>query len=177
MGASVSMAVGAAMAISVSTEMGITTSTTAPTTAAAVTRPEMGTFVPLFTSGVLVSTSVPISPQVRPRLDDRFITMHDLSRKQPFGTPTSMMASLHTNASMFADPANPFTLYNAHNPSSSSIFCRNAPPTLTTESMMSLRQQLDESNHEMINLLTQKIGTVFNLLIQSTNQSYQALAL
>ena len=38
-----------------------------------------------------------------------------------------------------------------------------------------LRQQMDESNHEMVNLLTQQIGTVFNSLIRDTNQSYQAL--
>jgi hypothetical protein len=41
---------------------------------------------------------------------------------------------------------------------------------------MSLRQQMDESNHEMVNLLTQQIGTVFNPLIQSTNDSYNMLA-
>jgi len=42
--------------------------------------------------------------------------------------------------------------------------------------MMSLRQQMDERNHEMVNFLTQQIGTVFNTLIKNTNQSYQALA-
>jgi hypothetical protein len=41
---------------------------------------------------------------------------------------------------------------------------------------MSLRQQIDESNHEMVNLLTHQIGTVFNPLIQNTNDSYQMLA-
>ena len=34
---------------------------------------------------------------------------------------------------------------------------------------------MDESNHEMVNLLTQQMGTVFNPLIRDTNQSYQAL--
>jgi hypothetical protein len=115
----------------------------------------MATFVPPFTTSVPVSTNVPVSPQVRPRLDDTFITMHNLSREQPFGMPTSMMASLHNNASLFADPANPFTLYNAHNPSSSSIFGLNALPTLTTKSKISLREQMDESNHEVVNMLTQ----------------------
>jgi len=42
--------------------------------------------------------------------------------------------------------------------------------------MITLNQQMEESNHEMVNLLTQKIGTVYNPLIQNTNQSYQALA-
>ena len=42
--------------------------------------------------------------------------------------------------------------------------------------MMLLRQQMDESNHNMVNLLTQQIGIVFNHFIQNTNQSYQALS-
>jgi len=42
--------------------------------------------------------------------------------------------------------------------------------------MMSLRQQMDESNHDMVNMLTQQIGTFFNPLIQNINRSYQALA-
>jgi len=146
-GAGVSTAVGATMAMTVSTKMGVTAPTTALTIDVAVRQPEMGTFVPPFTDGAPISISIPVSPQVRPRLDDRFITMQNLSSEQPFGMSTSMMASLHNNASMFADPANPFTLYNAHNPLSSCIFGRNAPPALTTESMMSLRQQMDESNH------------------------------
>jgi len=35
---------------------------------------------------------------------------------------------------------------------------------------------MDESNHEMVNMLTQQIATIFNHLIQNTSQSYQALA-
>ncbi|PNX54523.1 hypothetical protein L195_g048143, partial [Trifolium pratense] len=47
---------------------------------------------------------------------------------------------------------------------------------LTIASVFSLRQQMDESNHEMVNLLTQQIGTVFNPLIHNTNDSYQMVA-
>lgn len=39
--------------------------------------------------------------------------------------------------------------------------------------MLSIRQQMDESNHEMVKMPTQQIGTVFNPLIHNTNQSYQ----
>jgi hypothetical protein len=66
-------------------------------------------------------------------------------------------------------------MHNVHSPSSSSIFGRNTLPPLTTDSMNVLRQQMDESNHEMVNLLTQQIGTMFNPLIRETNRSYQAL--
>jgi len=41
--------------------------------------------------------------------------------------------------------------------------------------MSLLRQQMDKSNHEMVNLLIQQIGTMFNPLIRDTNRSYQAL--
>lgn len=35
---------------------------------------------------------------------------------------------------------------------------------------------MDESNHYMVNMLTQQIGIVFNPLIQNTNYTYQQLA-
>jgi hypothetical protein len=66
-------------------------------------------------------------------------------------------------------------MYKVHSPSSSSIFGRNTLPPLTTDLMNVLRQQMDESNHEMVNLLTLQIGTIFNPLIRETNRSYQAL--
>ena len=176
-GASVSTVVGATMAMSVSKEMRVTASTTAPTITSPMTQSEMGTFVPPFTVGVPVSTNVPTSrnPQVRARFEDRVINMNNFSKDQSYGMPTSMMANLHSNPA-FTGHANPFTPFNTHSSSSSSVFGRNAPPTLTTESVMLFKQQIDKSNHEMVNLLTQKIGTVFNPLIQSTNQGYQALA-
>jgi hypothetical protein len=89
--------------------------------------------------------------------------------------PTSMMANVYNSASVFVDQANPFTMHNVHSPSSSSIFGQKTLPPLTTASMNMLRQQMDESNHKMVNLLTQQIGTVFNPLIRETNRSYQAL--
>jgi len=64
-------------------------------------------------------------------------------------------------------------MHNIHSPSS--IFSRNTLPPLTTDSMNLLRQQMDESNHEMVNFLTQEIGTVFNPFIRDTKRIYQAL--
>lgn len=46
----------------------------------------------------------------------------------------------------------------------------------TTSYVMATRQQMDESNHDMVNTLTRKMGTMFNPLIQNMNQSYQQLA-
>jgi len=137
----------------------------------------MGTFVPPFIVGVPVSTSVHTSPnpQVRTRFDNRVINTQNSYGDQPYGMPTSMMENLH-NIPAFTEHANPFTLFNTHSPSSSTVFGKSALPALTTKSMMLYRQQMDESNHEVVNLLTQQIGTMFNPLIQTTDQGYQALA-
>jgi len=86
-----------------------------------------------------------------------------------------MITNLHNSVSAFVEKANAFTMHNIHSPLSSSSFGRNTLPPLTTNSMNLLRQQTYESNHKMVNLLTQQIGTVFNPLIRDTNRSYQAL--
>ena len=101
--------------------------------------------------------------------------MQYVLREQPYGMPTSTMTSVQNSASVFAEQANSLRVHNVHSPSSSSMFDRNILPPLTTDSMNLLRQQMDESNHKMVNLLTQQIGTMFNPLIRDTNQSYQAL--
>ncbi|XP_050898411.1 uncharacterized protein LOC127105285 [Lathyrus oleraceus] len=38
-----------------------------------------------------------------------------------------------------------------------------------------MRQQMDESNHEIVHMLTQQIGTILRPLIQDSTQSYQQL--
>jgi hypothetical protein len=81
-GASLPTALGATMAMPVSTEMGVTTPTTALIVTAKMTQPEMGIFVPPFTAGVPVSTSVPTStdPQVRTIFDDKVINTQNSSK-------------------------------------------------------------------------------------------------
>ena len=167
--------VGVTMAMPSSTDMGLTTPSIV-STSTQMTLPEMGTVIPPFTTGVPSTTSMPSTSASsnRPRLDDRNVNIQNVSREQPYSMPTSMMANVHNNASVFANQANPFTMHNVHCPSSSSTFGRNTLP-LTTDLMNLLRQQMDESNHEMVNLLTQQIGTVFNPLIRDTNRSYEAL--
>jgi len=107
----------------------------------------------------------------RPRSDDRNVNIQNVSREQLYGMPISMVANVHNSASIFADQANLFVMHNVHSPSGSSTFGRNTLP-LTTYLMNLLRQQMDERNHEMVNLLTQQIGTAFNPLIRDTNRSY-----
>lgn len=47
---------------------------------------------------------------------------------------------------------------------------------LTNSSAVVLRQQMNESNHEMVQMLAQTMGTIFNPLIQNTTQSNQQMA-
>ncbi|KEH19579.1 hypothetical protein MTR_8g464250 [Medicago truncatula] len=49
--------------------------------------------------------------------------------------------------------------------------------SLTNASFSTLRQKMEETNHEMVNLVTQQVGTVINPLIRDTNNSYQAISL
>lgn len=55
-------------------------------------------------------------------------------------------------------------------------FASQEMSTFISNSVMETRQQMDESNHDMVNTLTQQMGTIFNPFIQNTNQSYQQLA-
>ena len=49
-------------------------------------------------------------------------------------------------------------------------------PSNTVESLATFRQQLKESHHDLVNMLTQQMATIFTLLIESTNTRYDQLA-
>lgn len=91
-----------------------------------------------------------------------------------------MMADLHSNAPTYAD--NTMAVMSLYNPYPASGLIINNPSrtkplleesnyapqttlTLNTTSLISMRKQMDESNHKMVNMLTQQIGKVFNPLI------------
>lgn len=44
-------------------------------------------------------------------------------------------------------------------------FGSQAIPTLTTNYVMTMRQEMNESNHNMVNMLTQQMVIIFNQLI------------
>lgn len=105
--------------------------------------------------------------------------------EQPFGMPTAMMANLHNSSSTYADP-----LVNASSPLQGYGFGvnnlgQNQPLGMGLHTQMSnltdnfvavLRQQMDKSNHEMVQMLAQTMGIIFNLLIQNTTHSNQKMA-
>lgn len=47
--------------------------------------------------------------------------------------------------------------------------------SLNMTSMMAIRQQMDESNLELVNTPTQQMETIFNPLIENLNQTYEVL--
>jgi hypothetical protein len=87
-----------------------------------------------------------------------------LPRNPQYGMPTTTMANLYNWPAIESSP------------SSSAMGNRGNPLNLINNSMTALRQQMDESNHDMVNALTQQIGTIFNPMLQTTNDSYMLLA-
>ena len=96
------------------------------------------------------------------------------NRNYQYGMPATMMQGLQTGSSLFSETAPGVFVPNNQTVSGSAT--RNHMPALTNTALMAMRQQMDDSNHDMVNMLTQQIGTMFNPLIQNTNQSYQVLA-
>jgi len=57
-----------------------------------------------------------------------------------------------------------------------SVPIRTPQQSLINASVVALRQQMEDSNHERVNMVTQQIGTIINPLIRDTNNSYQAMS-
>jgi hypothetical protein len=86
---------------------------------------------------------------------------HGNGRTYQYGMPSTMMQVLQSNPSLFSETApDVFTPNNQHLVSGSAT--RNNMSTLTNASLISMRQQMDESNHDLVNMLTKQIGTIFN---------------
>ena len=49
-------------------------------------------------------------------------------------------------------------------------------PSYTNESLATFRQQLEESHHELVNMLTHQMATVITPIIESNNTRYEQLA-
>src|SRR4051812_14803699 len=92
-----------------------------------------------------------------------------------FGMPTFMMQGLHTNPSLYSDSMMATSTSNLGGRPIGIGYNLQTLPSLSTTTMLSIRQQMDESNHEMVNALTQQMRTVFTPMINNTNQSYEIL--
>ncbi|MCI18025.1 myb-related transcription factor, partial [Trifolium medium] len=110
-----------------------------------------------------------------------------------FGLPIGFVAPPQITFSapaMTSEHVNPITSRNVDvrsniSRTSNSGFLGNFPygytdnsslSNITNTTLQSLRQQIDDSNHEMVNMMTQQMATVFNPVIENSNAAYQALA-
>lgn len=130
---------------------------------------------PMRTQGKPV-TPRPVGPNSFRSYVTRF-TMPMSGREQPYGMPTSTMENLHNSTSTFTYPM--ATIISPLQESGSAVNnlgrSTQTPgmgfstqlPTFTTNYVAVLRQQMDESNHDMVHMLAQHMGTIFNPLIQN----------
>jgi len=108
-----------------------------------------------------------------------------IGRRMPYGMPTSLVQGLHTNSSTSSKSLNvqmpqllnPGVSVPFGTPQQSFTPFGSPQQSLTNASLNALRQQMEETNHEMVNLVTQQIGAIINPLIQDTNKSYQPLSI
>jgi len=86
-----------------------------------------------------------------------------IGRRMPYGMPTSMLQGLHTNPSASSETLN-VPLPQLFNPGVSVPFVApqqsfvpfgSPQQSLTNASLNTLRQQMEETNHEMVNMVTQ----------------------
>ena len=120
--------------------------------------------IPAAASTVVVATQSQVGFGSQPYPNTWFF-----DRNQPYGMPSSFMAGLHTI---------PSSLFRKFERNAFSIFHpgvgfpgSNPQQSLANASLMAFRQQMEDTNHEMVNMLTQQIGTVFYPLIQQTHNS------
>lgn len=52
----------------------------------------------------------------------------------------------------------------------------HVPFSFTNTTSQPFRQQMDDSNHKMMNMITRQIAIICNLFIENTNSTYQVLA-
>lgn len=104
--------------------------------------------------------------------------------EQIYGIPSSMMACIHRNLSMYAkNTSSAFSPYHGSGPLGNQFgrpkgmgFSSHAVPTFTINSVAIIRQQLDKINYEMIHVLTKHMGTILRPLNRGSTESYQQLA-
>lgn len=99
------------------------------------------------------------------------------------GMPVEFMANMHNLGSTYNDTSlSPFPRYQGFGPLATPFgrplgfgLTSQSVPTFTSSSVIVMRQQMDERNHEIVHMLTQQMGTILRPLIQDSTQSYQQL--
>jgi hypothetical protein len=119
---------------------------------ASVPPPVSFPMTPMYTNPLFGNSMESIFPLLPP------FSLPMVTREYPYGMPTRIMAGLFTKASTYANnTTTSFSPYNTHYLASRSALSnpgRNVQSP--TNFLLSVRQQMDESNHDMVNMLTQQ---------------------
>ncbi|KAJ1422771.1 hypothetical protein SESBI_12817 [Sesbania bispinosa] len=103
----------------------------------------------------------------------------------PYGMPYGFLTNVGTSPSTFSKVVTTLAplgrgTVSGLNTSSVGIplqnFGSNPSTSITNTTLNSIRQQMDEINHEMVNMLAQQMTNVVNPLVESTNLNYNVLA-
>ena len=119
------------------------------------------------------------------RTAEQYVPSFTSPMRRTYGM-SEFTANLHNSSSTLGSSSAfgenlslPFQTYQGLGPLSRPpgfVLPSQAIPTFTSSSVAVMRQQMDESNHEMVHMLTQQMGTILRPLIQDSTQSYQQLA-
>lgn len=109
-------------------------------------------------------------------ISGQYMPSFTVSIHRTLGMPTEFMASIHGSGSTFGENlSSPFPPYHGLGPLENQFsrppglgFSSQSIPTFTSSSVAVMRWQMDESNHEMIHMLTQQMGTILRPIIQDS---------
>ncbi|KEH27909.1 hypothetical protein MTR_5g049110 [Medicago truncatula] len=113
----------------------------------------------------------------------RFLNLGNSGRGS-YGIPTSSTQTSHTSTLVFPENSN-MTIPPLSNQGENISFGRSQQAfipfgspqqSLTNASINALRQTMADTNHDMVNMVTQQVTTVINPFIQETNSSYQSIS-
>ena len=88
--------------------------------------------------------------------------------------PTSFMAGLHNTTTTTSSPFQESSYGMNHmGLNTQNLESFTQMPMLTTNNQATFRQQMDDSNHDMIGVLAREMSIIFTHLIQNINRTNQ----
>jgi hypothetical protein len=132
----------------------------------------VGTSIPLPLSGGSGSTITTFRPYV-PRFGTTYPLYGMLYSLMP-GYQSTSSATLFLDNAQSTNPSLQGSAQGGNVQNRNNTQNRTMP--LSNTSIAVLRQQMDNSNHELVNMLTDQMGTVFNLVIQESAEINRQVA-
>lgn len=135
-------------------------------------------------NGIILTSCQPQTPMPTMGTSGQYMPSFTVPLRRTLGMPNEFMANMHNLGSTFGETSSlSFSHYQGLGPLASQFgrppgfgLSSQSVPTFSLSSVTVMRQHMDESNHEMVHMLTQQMGTIMRHLIQDSTQSYQQLA-